>query len=100
MFLGNRAWGLRHDWETMTDFRRRIDFLGGGGWGRPRRSVREEKETKKGVHAFLIKCAKQMRMETVVIAAAATMCQRYYALVSMRKIHRFVSKPAGRERVD
>ena len=31
MFLGNRAWGLRHDWETMTDFRRRIDFLGGGG---------------------------------------------------------------------
>ena len=42
MFLGNRAWGLRHDWETMTDFRRRIDFLGGGVGTSPQVCSRRE----------------------------------------------------------
>ena len=58
-----------------------------------------EKETKKYLFAFLIKCARRIGMEAVVIAAAM-ICQRFFALVSLCDINRFVSKLATPEQFE
>jgi len=66
----------------------------------PRRSAVMEKETKKYLFAFLIKCARRIGMEAVAIAAAAMICQRFFALVSLCDINRFVSKLATPEQFE
>ena len=56
-----------------------------------RRPACAEKLTKRNIHEFLFKCGKQLRTKTLVMAAAATICQRYYAQRSLMYRHRYVS---------
>ncbi|CAN0008429.1 unnamed protein product, partial [Ascophyllum nodosum] len=50
------------------------------------RSRHDAKTKKHLLHKFIFECGKHMEMKTLVMAAAATICQRYYAQRSLRDI--------------
>ena len=60
----------------------------------PRRSACAAKLTTHNIHEFLFKCDKQLRTKTLVMAAAATICRRFYAERSLVDKHRHVSTSA------
>ena len=55
------------------------------------RSRHDAKTKKHLLHKFIFECGKHMEMKTLVMAAAATICQRYYAQRSLRDIPTYVS---------
>ena len=55
------------------------------------RSRHDEKLKKRRVHDFIFECGEHLDMKTLVMAAASTICQRYYAQRSLRGIPTYVS---------
>lgn len=52
----------------------------------------EEKEYRKKAHTFIYDSCQLLKTKALVIAAAQTICQRYFSQVSFRKIDRNVSE--------
>ena len=55
------------------------------------RQIREEKEYRRKAHTFIFDSCRALNAKALVIAAAMTICQRYFSQVSFRKIDRNVS---------
>lgn len=56
------------------------------------RLISEEMEYRKKAHTFIFDCCQLLRAKALVIAAAMTICQRYFSQVSFRKIDRNVRR--------
>lgn len=55
------------------------------------RSMEEEKVLRKKTQVFIFEVCKFLKAKSLVMAAAMTICQRYFAQVSFRRIVRIVS---------
>lgn len=56
------------------------------------RLISEEKEYRRKAHTFIFDSCRALQAKALVIAAAMTICQRYFSQVSFRKIDRNVSR--------
>lgn len=56
------------------------------------RLISEEKEYRRKAHTFIYDSCRALQAKALVIAAAMTICQRYFSQVSFRKIDRNVRR--------